>query len=126
MTTTTEKAGEQWRNDGLANFFGIFGWEWCIEDAEGRLIALVPAAGHTQIEAAQDERSRSMADLIASAPEMVAELAALRAERERHVKALERIVGMCEVPATCTCGRPNGIGAVVACAKRALTPEPAP
>src|ERR1043166_4996908 len=34
--------------------------------------------------------------------------------------ALERIVGMCAVPATCTWGRPNGTPAVVSCAKSAL------
>jgi hypothetical protein len=35
-------------------------------------------------------------------------------------KALDRIAGMCDVPATCTCGRPNGLPAVVACAKTAM------
>jgi len=35
---------------------------------------------------------------------------------------LDRIVGMCDVPAECTCGRPNGIPAVGACAEAALSP----
>jgi hypothetical protein len=48
-----------------------------------------------------------------------AELATMRA-------ALERIVGMCAVPYQCTCGRPNGIGAVVSCANQALGKTEAP
>jgi hypothetical protein len=35
-------------------------------------------------------------------------------------EALKRIIDMCDVPSTCTCGRPTGLGAVVSCAKRAL------
>lgn len=34
---------------------------------------------------------------------------------------LERIIGMCDVPERCTCGRPNGIGAVVASATSTLS-----
>lgn len=49
-----------------------------------------------------------------------AELATLRAQLAGVREALDRVVGMCDVPQTCTCGRPNGLGAVVACAKRGL------
>lgn len=53
-------------------------------------------------------------------------LAASQREAEKMREALQRIVGMCDVPNACTCGRPNGIGAVVACANAALRPEVAP
>lgn len=37
-------------------------------------------------------------------------------------EALDRIIGMCAVAERCPqCGRPNGIGAVVSCARRALS-----
>lgn len=36
-------------------------------------------------------------------------------------EALDRIIGMCDAPPTCKCGRPNGLGAVVSCARRALS-----
>jgi hypothetical protein len=54
---------------------------------------------------------------------------AMQGERERKLRAaLERIIGMCDVPPRCTCGRPNGLPAVVACARSALdaTPGQAP
>jgi hypothetical protein len=42
------------------------------------------------------------------------------AERDKARAALERIIGMCDVPPRCTCGRPNGLPAVTACASAAL------
>lgn len=39
--------------------------------------------------------------------------------------ALKRIIGMCDVPGRfCTCGRPNGLGAVIAYARGGLGEEP--
>ena len=45
---------------------------------------------------------------------------------ERYEAALHRIIGMCDVPPHCKCGRPNGLPAVVAVASRALRPEATP
>jgi len=45
------------------------------------------------------------------------------AELER---ALERIVGMCDAPTKCVCGRPNGLGAVVHCASAAIAASKVP
>ena len=56
-----------------------------------------------------------------------ADLAALRAEVERLRGALDRVAGMCDVSSpTCMCGRPNGLGAVVHCARSALATPPQP
>lgn len=54
----------------------------------------------------------------------------LRESTEQRVaileERLERIIGMCDVPPHCACGRPNGLGAVVACAKRGRRPNCGP
>ena len=52
------------------------------------------------------------ADLAAAAPLML--------------EALRRIVGMCDVGPRCTCGRPNGLPAVIACARAAIQSATAP
>ena len=41
-------------------------------------------------------------------------------EEETLKGALERIIGMCDVPGICPCGRPNGLPAIVSCAEAAL------
>jgi hypothetical protein len=51
---------------------------------------------------------------------------ALRAENESLRVTLARIIAMCGVPPHCRCGRPNGLPAVVACARTALSTERAP
>ena len=51
---------------------------------------------------------------------MAQEVATLRAQLAGVRETLDRVVGMCDVPPRCECGRPNGLGAVVACAKRGL------
>lgn len=48
----------------------------------------------------------------------------LTAEREAAQEALRRIIGMCETPPSCVCGRPKDLPAVIACARAALPYEP--
>lgn len=52
---------------------------------------------------------------------IVASVEALVADRARMAAALERIIGMCDVAPQCACGRPNGLPAVVSCARKAIT-----
>lgn len=40
---------------------------------------------------------------------------------EAQAEALERINGMCDVGPTCSCGRPNGLPAVISCSTTAIT-----
>jgi hypothetical protein len=75
--------------------------------------------GGEAIEAPSTRDAREKLDALFA--RIVAERDAARADAERLREALERIVGMCDVPSRCgTCGRPNGIPAVVLCARAAI------
>lgn len=66
-------------------------------------------------ETTQDSVRRLTQEALASpAPDLVGVIKELSA-------ALERINGMCDVPPACSCGRPNGLPAVVTCATKALS-----
>lgn len=54
--------------------------------------------------------------------ELLREGATLLRAAAQEREALERIIGMCDVPGHCACGRPNGLPAVVQRARAALTP----
>lgn len=46
---------------------------------------------------------------------------ALTSVNSKMEMSLKRIIGMCEVGPTCSCGKPNGLPAVISCAQKGLS-----
>jgi len=75
---------------------------------------------YTAVVAERDACKRECSTLRNIAVTRDEEVEKLRAVAAEMKVALERVSGMCDAPSSCTCGRPNGIGAVKHCADTAL------
>lgn len=127
MTDTPEQQ-ERWKDGGIDCFDGRE-WDRCIEDENGDLIAQIPTGCFVLEDAKANERCKAIADLIASAPDLARELAALRAERDQmraELEWIDRTLRSHPGPNGSThfdCWVPGIRVSIVAAARRALTPE---